>query len=196
MKTNLEQVAVLTKFQCCYADLAGIVASKLGKYKLCDLKSQIRDMKLARAYMYRIHKYHTVTTEPTFATLITFERPNSNSITITITINSVNYTLTNTVLDIAEIISYFTSTLQTAGFKIVSYGNNGLIVYSYSSVYTDMQATGGITPTLNQLNTITFSDYNDEVIDIILDRYNCMTREEICGIINQTCCIIDKYCTN
>lgn len=195
MQTNLEQVALLSKFQCCYAELAGKVASKLGKYKLCNLKSELREMKLARAYIYRIHKYYTLTTTPYFATLITFERPNVNSITITITINSIDYTLTSTVLTLSEIISYYVATLQTAGFEVITYGSNGFIVYSYSSVYDGMQANGGITPTLNQLNTITFSDYNDEVVDIVLDSYNSMTREEICGIINQTCCILDKYCT-
>jgi hypothetical protein len=195
MKTNLEQVALLSKFQCCYAELAGKVASKLGKYKLCNLKSELREMKLARAYIYRIHKYYTLTTEPTFATLIVFDRPNTNTITITVTINAVDYTLTNTVLSASDIVSYYISTLQTAGFEITNYGSNGFIVYSYSAVYTGMQATGGITPTLNQLNSITFSDYTDDVTDIVLDAYNCMTREEICGIINQTCCILDKYCT-
>ncbi len=196
MKTNLEQVALLSKFNCCYAELSGKVASKLGKYKLCNLKSELREMKLARAYIYRIHKYYTLTTEPTFATLVVFERPNNDQITITITINSIDYTLTNTILSASDIVSYYVTTLQFAGFEVTSYGNNGFIVYSYSDVYDGMQATGGITPTLNQLNTITFSDYTDDVTDIVLDNYNCMTREEICGIINQTCCILDKYCTN
>lgn len=194
MKTNLQQAAVLSNLQCGYAELAGKVASKLGKYKLCNLKNELRDMKLARAYMYRIHKYYTITSEPSFATLIVFERPNLNSITITITINSVNYTLTDTILSLSGIISYFTSTLQDAGFEVLSYNSNGLIVYSYSSVYDGLQATGGITPTLNQLNTITFSDYTDDVTDLILDRYNCLSREEICGIINQADCILGKYC--
>lgn len=195
MRTQTEQVALLSKFQCCYAELAGAVATKLGKYKLCNLKSELREMKLAKAYIYRIHKYNTVVTDPSFATLITFERPNNNSITITITINAVNYVLTDTVLSLSGIISSFTSTLLAADFEVLSYGSNGLIVYSYDTVYDGLQASGGITPTLNQLNTITFSDYTDDVLDIVLDETNCLTREEICGIINQTCCILDKYCT-
>lgn len=190
MKTNLEQAALLAKFQCCYAELAGKVATKLGKYKLCNLKSELREMKLARAYMYRLHKYYTLSSEPTFATLIVINRVNTDNITITISINSIDYELT-TSGTINDIISYFNTTLQNAGYEIVTYGDNGFIVYSYTETE---QATGEITPTLNQLNTISFSDYTNEVIDIVLDRYNCMTREEICGIINQTCCILDKYC--
>jgi hypothetical protein len=197
MQTNLEQAALLIKFNCCYAELTGKVASKLGKYKLCNLKSELRDMKLARAYIYRIHKYNTLVNDVAFGYLITFERPNSTRITITITINGVDYRLSNTTSDLPTIIEYFTDVLETAGYEIIPYGDNGFIVYSLDSDYEDYITTGVITANPSQtLNTITVTEYSSSIADILLEDTNCLSREEICGIINQTCCILDKYCTN
>ena len=191
MVTNLEQVALLTKFNCCYAELSGKVASKLGKYKLCNLKAELREMKLARAYIYRIHKYHTLISKPSFGTLITFIRPDVRRITVTIVINGVSYTLSNTVLELSSIISYFITVLQDVGFLVIPYGVNGIIVYSYNIAFDDAIVTGTITSP----NTITISDYTSSITDILLDTDNCLSREQICGIINQACCILDKYCT-
>lgn len=197
MKTQLEQVALLSKFNCCYAELAGRVASKLGKYKLCNLKSELREMKLARAFIYRIHKYNTLVNDISFEYLVTFERPNSTRITITINVNGVNYRLSNTTLDLEGIIKYFTEVLEEAGYTIVPYGDNGFVIYSFDIEHLDYEVTGFISSNPAQtLNTITVTEYNSGIVNTILDNKNCLNREEICGIINQTCCILDKYCTN
>lgn len=197
MKTQVEQVALLSKFQCCYAELGGAVATKLGKYKLCDLKSQLRDMKLARAYLYRIHRYNTLVVEPYFGVLITFERPDAKRISIVITINGVKYNMTNTNADLATIISTYVALFEAAGFTVDTLGDNGIIVYSMDIAHEGYTVTGLITANPTQTsNTITVSDYVDTIVSNLLDETNCLTREEICGIINQTCCILDKYCTN
>ncbi len=196
MYTHLEKAALLTKFNCCYAELAGKVATKLGKYKLCNLKSELREMKLARAYIYRIHKYYTLVNEPSFAYLVTFERPNDSRITVVITINGVNYSITNTNADLPTIISSMTTLLENAGYTVLEYGNNGFIVYSLNTAHDGYIVTGLISANPSQTaNTITVTEYSDSVMDILLEDKNCLTREEICGIINQTCCILDKYCT-
>lgn len=197
MKTQLEQAALLTKFNCCYAELAGRVASKLGKYKLCNLKSELREMKLARAFIYRIHKYNTLVVEPYFGVLITFERPNLDRITITITIDGVSYRLINTIADLETIISSFVTLLEEAGFEVETYGTNGIIVHTFDSQYEGAEVIGLISANPAQTaNTITVTDYIDTIVSNLLDETNCLTRDEICGIINQTCCILDKYCTN
>lgn len=197
MKTQIEQVALLSKFNCCYAELAGKVASKLGKYKLCNLKSELREMKLARAYIYRIHKYNTLIAEPYFGVLITFERPDSKRISITITIGGTKYGITNTTANLQTIIDNFLSQFEVAGFEVEQYGDNGIIVYSMNSAHEGYEVTGVITANPAQTtNTITVTDYVDTIVSELLDETNCLTREEICGIINQTCCILDKYCTN
>ena len=38
MTTDTDKLAILAKYQCCYAELAGEVSAKLGKHKLCDLQ--------------------------------------------------------------------------------------------------------------------------------------------------------------
>ncbi len=197
MYTALEQAALLSKFQCCYAELAGKVASKLGKYKLCNLKSELREMKLVRAYLYRIHKYYTLENEVAFAYLITFERPDNSRVTIRITVNGVDYTMTNTRSDLDTIITYFTDALVKDGYAIELYGDNGFIVYSLNPLHEDYEVTGTVTanPTPKVPTTIEVTEYKDAFTDILLDGKNCLSREEICGIINHTCCILDKYCT-
>lgn len=197
MKTQVEQVALLSKFNCCYAELAGKVASKLGKYKLCNLKSELREMKLARAYIYRVHKYNTLVAEPYFGVLITFERPDSKRITIVISIGGADYRISNTTANLQTIIDNFLSQFETAGFIVEQYGDNGIIVYSTDIAHEGYDVTGVITANPTQTtNTITISDYTDTIVSNLLDETNCLTREEICGIINHTCCILDKYCTN
>lgn len=193
MTTNLEKVAVLSKFQCCYTELAGSVATKLGKYKMCDLKNEIRNMKLARAYILRIHNYRTLTATPSFAKLITFIRPSTDTVTVTVTINGTPYTLTNVVYDLDTIIANLTTLLEDASFLVTAYGDNGFIVYSYDTAFDDATVTSSITA--NNVNSTEVTDYVDEIVDLLLDGRNCLDREEICGIINQTCSILDKYCT-
>jgi hypothetical protein len=59
MTTDLEKQKIVTKYQCKLACLGGSIASKLATHKLCDLKDDIRDLKFARALLYRITAYDT-----------------------------------------------------------------------------------------------------------------------------------------
>lgn len=59
MTTDLDKQKIVTKYQCKLACLGYSVASKLGKHKDCDLQDEIRDLKLARALLYRVTAFDT-----------------------------------------------------------------------------------------------------------------------------------------
>jgi len=59
MTTDLDKQKIVTTYQCKLACLGETIATKLGKYKDCDLANEIRDLKYARALLYRITSYDT-----------------------------------------------------------------------------------------------------------------------------------------
>lgn len=59
MTTDLDKQKIVTKYQCILSCLAGTISDKLAIYKLCDLQNEIRDLKFARALLYRITDYDT-----------------------------------------------------------------------------------------------------------------------------------------
>ncbi len=194
MKTNLEQVAVLTYLECCYSELAGEVATKLGKYKLCKLANQLRDMKLARAFLYRINEYYTIESDVTLATLVSIERPNNEDITITIDIDGTPYSYSGTGT-LQEIIADFKHTFLGVGIDFTQVSDQSFAIYSFNDIYSSATVTCTLTPsTPTQENEVQCVDYSDEIVDWLLNTYNCLTRPEICGVINEACCLLEKYC--
>ena len=140
MRTELEQAAVLHIYECCMSELANSISTKLGKYKLCDLQSQLRDMKLARAYLYRINKYYTLPYNYKSAVLIDIVRNNTSNVTITITINGTNYTYTGTD-DLATIVTSLRTDFLNAGFNIYSVDDDSFIVYTYDPAFDSPTVT-------------------------------------------------------
>lgn len=193
MRTELEQVALLSKFQCQFVDLANLVATKLSKYKMCDIKDNIRDMTLARAYIYRIHKYYALPYNVLSAVLIDIVRNNTTSVTITITIDGTAYTYTGTG-DLVTVMNSLKGTLIGGGFNIHSVDDDSFIVYTYDKAF-DSVTTTCVNSLDDDDNSTTCTEYTTTSADVILEDKNCLTREEICGIINHTCCILDKYAT-
>jgi len=57
MTTELDKQKIVTKYQCKLACLGDTISKKLGKYKLCNLTDEIRDLKFARALLCRITAY-------------------------------------------------------------------------------------------------------------------------------------------
>ncbi len=197
MRTELEQAALLSKFQCQFVDLANVVAVKLGKHKMCNMLDTLRDMKLARAYIYRIHKYYTLPYNVLSAVLVDIVRNGSGeslaSVTITITIDGTAYTYTGAG-DLAAVMSALKITLIGGGFNIYSVDNDSFIVYTYDKAFDSVTTT--CTNSIDDAdNSVTCSEYTTTSADVILEDKNCLTRSEICGIINHTCCILDKYAT-
>lgn len=194
MRTQLEQAAILSKYQCCFAELGSRISAKLGKHKMCDLVKDLRDMKLTRAYLYRIHKYYTLPYNITSGTLVDIVRNNTSNVTITITVDSTDYTYTGTG-DLATVISSLKTTLINAGYLIHTIDADSFVFYTYDPAYDNI--TVSCTNSIDDDdNSTTCTGYTNASADTILDDYNCLSRTEICGILNHMACILDKYCTN
>ena len=199
MRTELEQAAVLIQLQCCYTGLVNKIAKKLKIHKLCDLKDDIRDMKLARAYSRVIHEYYTLPYNYKSGILITILRTDIEAVTIEIVINGTTYSYTGTGT-LATIITSLTTTLETAGFQIYNVGLNSFVIYTYDSTFDEptVTCTNSLSvdedDVISTTNGITCTTYTATSADVILDDKNCLEREEICGIINHACCLLEKYC--
>lgn len=194
MRSQLEQAAILQKYQCCFAELAGSISSKLGKHKLCNLVNQLRDMKLARAYLYRVHKYYTMPYNYKSAVQVDIVRNNNEAVTITITVNGTDYSYTGNG-DLATVISSLQTTLINAGFQVYDVDSDSFIFYTYDSSFDNPTVTCTNSEDTED-NSTSCSTFTASQIDELLDNENSLSRNEICGIINEMACILDPYCNN
>ena len=196
MKTELEQAAILAKYQCCFAELASRVSSKLGKHKLCNMTDDLRDMKFSRAYLLRIHNYWTLPFSVESGTLVTIVRTSGAVVTMTITIDGTDYAYTGTG-NLATIVAALKALLITAGYNIYTTSDGAFIFYTYASALDNIVVTcATVLDESDTTSSITCSGYTDATADVLLDADNCLSRTEICGIINQMDCILCKYCTD
>src|SRR3990167_733634 len=119
MRTNIEKIAVLSKYQCCFAEMAGEVATKLGKGKSCNLVNELRNMKLARAYLNRICSYYTLTNPTITSNSIVIKVTGTGIGSVIINVDGTYYTFNGT-LSTANIYTYFDTNLTPLGITITN----------------------------------------------------------------------------
>ena len=168
----------INDIQCKFADLAYKQAQALSIGRTC--LERVTAMDIVASYLPLLYCYKTFDATVTYAYNFIFQKLNDEPVTVDITIGTETFTYTGTGRRF-EITNYFLNEiLANTTYNFEGFIHQGaLFIYSY-----DTSLSFSITTTVVDSNDITVTTNLEDSYEHILDIWNCITQEQVCGIIN------------
>lgn len=177
--------------QCKYHSLS-LKLNKSLRYGTKNIGCLARQAKIINGYLGALYCYKTFDADPTFAAKLVFEKDNSDSETVTLSIGLVtigSYTGTGDGEAIA--IEFENDINDNTTSPDYSAERTGSTVYIYSS---DSSLSYSTTITVDAGSDFVTTDVDDDYEDSILDLWNDITNTEMCAIINSAYEIMPTEC--
>lgn len=187
--------------QCMYSK--GIVRklSNSLKYGLDGAKREclVRKARIISAYLDLLYCYKAFEDTVTYAYQFVFDRADSNTITITITIGAQTFVYSGTG-DESAIVRFFDNLIENTTETPIEYHAEGvggtLYVWTYAAAAAFNDTTSvTITVNTNPANTVTATSLESTYNAVILDQLNCITTEMFSDVTGHAIKLTEEDCS-